>query len=287
MKNKILALTLLVSLIPLSSFAARKGGTDLGNGGDGLLIIDTAKHTKFIYDFDLGYLGIFNSDHTRLQDPRYYSKENMIDLAVRLTLKKVMNPNQSEQSQLLDETCYEDKDGKCLSKITANTVDRLGQARYLAIADALAYHLRAVNEKHPALVNAAIDELAKLRFRIAVTVIPNQDTVQNEDDFNDGLKSLKAMGLNAKRIGCARRDSDNYVELSHLCAGDDMPLSHIAALLLHESLYALLVHSGIDASPDASATVRHVVSEVFQASTPGYEVDNALLSLFEEKIANQ
>lgn len=256
-------------------------GTDLRNGGDGIAVFKEigSEVIDTVYTYDLAILGIYNIDAYRFASPNYYKKSSLRQ-RIREVLAKSLAPSDWPQSRSFRDTpCYENKNGFCNPKLKPYKKDQAPRSLYVAIADALAFHLASIDKVEPYLIEKIINKLNQLKFKPVAALPPHDDTREQIQEENRALKKI-----GRERIGCATRTSDNIVEISALCLGLKMPLSHSAALITHEALYALLIDAGLKPNPDTSGQVRHVVADIFQSADPSARLNEDLLHKFVDKI---
>lgn len=265
MKHK-LAIGVVTGAILAASVYA---GTDLGNGGDGVVQYAMDKKTElFVYTYDLVAGGKTDRpDMQRIADHETVVSEDF-KKQIRRVLQDTLLP--ADTDRILTSPCYETNRGTCSP--TPTTIDRADRLYYEAMADAIAYHWSFISESHPGLVQKMLEQIGKFRFRISSIPLPaNGDAERNVATQNKMLRDLYSQ----ERVGCARRQPSNLLEWSQRCLGGHAPLSHTAALWTHEALYAIFIDElGNLPGPSTSAEVRNYVNSIFKMNEP----DNKLAS---------
>lgn len=242
-----------------------RAGTEIGNGGDGIVATDLFGH-KFVFMYDLYESKIITPDYFKNRGVRLDQEKNQLSSRVETAVKKAFALQIKDGSlmQVCKDTYY-----GCANEQDAMYLVEEGRTLIDLRVEAIAWHLSTVASRHPSLVDAIIDNLAELKFITAsADLLPNADTRSQLDLSSDSNASVS----NVKMIGCANH-LRGEVLLSPSCVGKNISASHFAALAIHESLYSLLIKK--EPNVESSRPVRMAVAEIIQKGSADVEVSEA------------
>lgn len=233
-------------------------GVEIGNGGDGVLIVEDG-YRESVYFYDLVEQRAMQADKIRQEANVEIDADlkNRVNEAVRSALWPVILLSKEQiEAKLVEYKHCTLPEIECDNLLYVGSITEIRVNQYI---QALAFHLSLLNKVEPKMVNDILSQLKKMEFTESLEDLkPNRDT-----NPLLSVPELSSENTKASLFGCARHEV-NGVLVSPSCLDSKISPSQFAALLVHESLYALL--KAKDPSISDSLAVRIVVGEIFKAS---------------------